>query len=202
MDDRVLNAMAKWPDVPAVYGYIGVDRRGNFWLQGDQVKHQRTVQFIARNYQLDDVGRAFFQNGPQRVYADLQVAPWIFRVDENGAIHCHTHMAVTALQGAWITPDGTVVLSTEHGPGVVHDQDLVMLMDHLSTPEGIEPFEAIQALQDGEQVTVRLGTNAGTVTLEYLPDDDFASHFGLELQPDPGDDSQVAVSPQRPAWRA
>ncbi|HET8728586.1 MAG TPA: DUF2946 family protein, partial [Alphaproteobacteria bacterium] len=31
MDESVLRAMTKWPNVPAVYGWLQLDQRGN-WL--------------------------------------------------------------------------------------------------------------------------------------------------------------------------
>ena len=201
MDDSVQRAMANWPNVPAVYGYIGVDRRGGFWLQGHRVSHQRTARYIARNYHLDDQGRAFFQNGPQRTYADLEATPWVYRIHDHGELRCHTDTPVAALRSAWLTPDGTVILTTEHGPGIVHDQDLGLLLDALSTPDGTEAMDALEALQGGGSVTVHLSLAAGAVTLGLLPDDHLARQFGFDPRPEPGDDPRAAVSEWRPAWQ-
>ena len=33
MDDIVKQAMAKWPNVPACSGWLGLDARGNWWLR-------------------------------------------------------------------------------------------------------------------------------------------------------------------------
>ena len=33
MDDIVKQAMAKWPNVPACWGWLGLDARGNWWLR-------------------------------------------------------------------------------------------------------------------------------------------------------------------------
>ena len=33
MDDIVRQAMAKWPHVPACYGWLGLDARGQWWLR-------------------------------------------------------------------------------------------------------------------------------------------------------------------------
>ena len=33
MDPAVLRGMARWPDVPAVYGWLALDRRGNWRLK-------------------------------------------------------------------------------------------------------------------------------------------------------------------------
>ena len=37
MDETGLRSMAKWPNVPAVYGWLTLDRRGNWLLQGERI---------------------------------------------------------------------------------------------------------------------------------------------------------------------
>ena len=72
MDASVIKAMARWPDVPAVYGWLSLDRRGRWCLRGEAVTHRGAVQFINRNYDHTSDGRWYFQNGPQRVFVDLE----------------------------------------------------------------------------------------------------------------------------------
>ena len=77
MDPIVARAMARWPNVPAVYGWLALDRRGNWLIKGERITHQSMREFIARNYQPDDAGRWYFQNGPQRVYVTLAYTPLV-----------------------------------------------------------------------------------------------------------------------------
>jgi len=77
MDDSVLRGLAKWPNVPAVYGWLALDRRGNFLLKGERIGNAALREFIARNYDCDERGRWFFQNGPQRVYVRLAYTPLV-----------------------------------------------------------------------------------------------------------------------------
>jgi len=56
MDDIVVRGMAKWPNVPAVYGWLSLDRRGN-WLLKDpasdsfgRIGNAALRAFIGRNY--------------------------------------------------------------------------------------------------------------------------------------------------------
>lgn len=89
MDDIVKQAMRKWPDVPNCFGWLALDRRGQWRMRddaaqqagapGDPIRHDGLVQFIARNYQCDSDGRWFFQNGPQRVFVELDYTPWVAR---------------------------------------------------------------------------------------------------------------------------
>ena len=57
MDDAVLRSMAKWPNVPAVYGWLRLDRRGNWLLKGERINNPAIVECIGRNYEPDAQGR-------------------------------------------------------------------------------------------------------------------------------------------------
>ena len=90
MDEQVLRSLIKWPNVPDCFGWLALDRRGQWrmrdefaqqnQLQGQAITHAALNEFISRNYACDDRGRYFFQNGPQRVYITLAATPWIARL--------------------------------------------------------------------------------------------------------------------------
>ena len=132
MDESVLRAMAKWPNVPAVYGWLALDRRGNWLIKRETIANAALNAFISRNYQHDDTGRWYFQNGPQRVFVDLDYVPWVYRVTNDAhaplALATHVGDAVNTLHGAWIDEQGRIVLHTDLGIGLVHDQDLDPLL--------------------------------------------------------------------------
>ena len=81
MDEQVLRSLVKWPNVPACYGWLALDRRGQWRmrdefaqtnkLRGQVIEHAVLKDFISRNYASDTLGRYFFQNGPQRVFITL-----------------------------------------------------------------------------------------------------------------------------------
>jgi hypothetical protein len=165
MDEIVLRAIQKWPDVPAVYGWLSLDRRGNWSLKGERIANPALAGFIARNYARDAVGRWFFQNGPQRVFVTLAYAPYVYRTYplESGGFDLRTHTGVRAARPstAWLDDNGAVLVETDVGVGVVHDRDLPDLLASLSGPGG-EPLE------DGaiEQLIARLpGTDDGNPRL-------------------------------------
>ena len=81
MDEIVARSIAKWPNVPAVYGWLELDRRGNWLIKGERIGNAALREFIARNYEADEQGRWFFQNGPQRVYVKLAYTPLVVRYD-------------------------------------------------------------------------------------------------------------------------
>ena len=77
MDETVLAAMAKWPGVPHVHGWLALTARGQWRLGGEPIAHAALRGFIDRIYACDRRGRWFFQNGPQRVYVTLELAPFL-----------------------------------------------------------------------------------------------------------------------------
>ncbi|MEJ8838654.1 DUF2946 family protein [Ramlibacter sp. AN1133] len=137
MDDIVRQAMAKWPNVPHCYGWLGLDDRGNWYMRDDRVqaagafpqakgsllRHEKLIDFIHRNYDHDAQGQWFFQNGPQRVYVELQATPWIWRVYSADAVTSHTGVPAQ-VQGCLLDEEGRLYLETDRGFGLVHTQDM------------------------------------------------------------------------------
>src|SRR6195256_885869 len=93
MDDIVIRGMAKWPNVPAVYGWLALDRRGQWRIKGELISNPTVTAFIGRNFERDERGCWFFQNGPQRVFVALDYAPLVLRVTgaEGSALEFEAH---------------------------------------------------------------------------------------------------------------
>ena len=146
MDDIVRQAMAKWPRVPHCRGWLGLDARGRWWLRdaaaqalgafaggvpgarGSLLQHEGLIAFIGRNYEADAQGQWFFQNGPQRVYVELEAAPWVWRLHEDGRVESHTGRPAQA-RGLWLDEAGRVYLLADLGLGLVHSQDMHLAAD-------------------------------------------------------------------------
>lgn len=138
MDDIVRQALAKWPHVPHCYGWLGLDARGDWYMRDDRVQaqgsfaqakgsrlqHDKLIDFIGRNYEADARGCWYFQNGPQRVYVELQVAPWVWRLAPDGGVHAHTGPALQ-VKASCLDELGRLYLHTDRGLGLVHTLDMV-----------------------------------------------------------------------------
>ena len=108
MDDIVKQAMAKWPNVPNCYGWLGLDERGHWYLRDDPtqarghfqsgvpgtkgslLQHEKLIEFIHRNYSADSTGAWYFQNGPQRVYVELAATPFVWRLSSDFKLTAQT----------------------------------------------------------------------------------------------------------------
>jgi hypothetical protein len=137
MDDIVKQALAKWPNVPHCYGWLGLDARGNWYLRddptqaagpfavakGSMLRHDKLIDFIQRNYEHDELGQWFFQNGPQRVYVELEAAPWVWRVSEDFSVRSHSGLAIEP-SACLLDEEGKLYLVAPIGLGLVHTQDV------------------------------------------------------------------------------
>ncbi|MGH6622971.1 MAG: DUF2946 family protein, partial [Burkholderiaceae bacterium] len=71
----------------------------------------------------DGCGNWFFQNGPQRVYVSLDLAPFIYRLDEFGRLVAHSDAQPRELRQVFADEDGRLYFETELGPGALDDRD-------------------------------------------------------------------------------
>lgn len=141
MDDIVKAALKKWPNVPACYGWLALDARGDWYMRDDRVQaagpfpqvkgsritHDKLKEFIHRNYERDEQGAWYFQNGPQRVYVELEATPLILGVERTGAtfrVTTHTGTQVSDVRGAWLDENGRLFLDTDLGLGLVRSLDM------------------------------------------------------------------------------
>jgi hypothetical protein len=136
MDSDVIAAMQRWPDVPPAYGWLQLDRRGQWFMSkpgeaASIVRNERLLEFIGRNFAVDATGNWFFQNGPQRVYVQLALAPIVWRIDDSGpTLKWVSHFGTVGVQTleAAQDKDGNIFIRTEQGTGVVDDRHLGKLV--------------------------------------------------------------------------
>ena len=174
MDEIVKAALKKWPNVPHCYGWLALDARGDWYMRderiqragpfprvkGSRIDHDKLKAFIERNYAADERGCWCFQNGPQRVYVQLEAAPWVWRLRWQGdhlVPRSHTDLAAT-VRSVWLDETGRIFLDTELGFGIVHSQDM---------------FDAAGAVEQG------------LWTPQALAIADAPQRFGYTLEPQP-----------------
>ena len=122
MDDIVVRSIAKWPGVPAVYGWLELDRRGNWRIKGEKIANVALREFIARNYAADPRGCWFFQNGPQRVYVSLAYTPWVVHYEGDAIFdHCGRPFAV---EQTFLDEEGSVLVVQQKKIALLDDRDL------------------------------------------------------------------------------
>lgn len=141
MDDIVKAALKKWPNVPDCRGWLALDARGDWYMRddrtqatgpfpqakGSRILHDKLREFIGRNYEADADGCWFFQNGPQKVFVELEAAPWVFgvqQVDGGFRVETHTGRPVPSVDAVLVDEHGRLFLHTPLGLGLVRSADM------------------------------------------------------------------------------
>ncbi len=151
MDNSVIDAIKRWPNVPAAWGWLSLTCRGEWRLHplgdaghggsGESISNEHITGFINRNYVGDGLGQWLFQNGPQKVYVRLDSTPYILRTSwgENGVerhITTHNGLMIKSIEAWFVDQYGHVYALTDIGMGRVDDRDLIALTAQLKTPLG------------------------------------------------------------------
>lgn len=193
MDESVRKAMAKWPNVPALYGWLRLDATGRWYLKGEVITHRGLIDFIGRNYQADGHGRWYFQNGPQRGYVTLDYTPWILHVDSDGALRTHTGARVGPGASAAIDDQGNLLIATERGVGLVDPDALPVVIEWLVHGDGRSADEeALAAVMAGDtDDPLFLEVDGRRLPVERIPRAEIPDRFGFISTPRPEDEDDA-----------
>ena len=191
MDADVLAAIARWPNVPAVYGWLSLTARGEWRLRGERIENAAIRAFFDRNYAGDARGRWYVQNGPQRVYVALAATPWVYRLDGQG-ISTHTGLRPRRCEGVALLDDGRLLLLTELGCGLIDDRDSARCLDALTDLDGQPlPADGLVRWIDGELLAAlapdRLWLQGPRLPVDRLREVELPSRFGFVRTPQPAD---------------
>lgn len=195
MDDIVKQAMAKWPDVPHCYGWLALDARGGWRMRDEQVQLENLpgerlhnaalLAFIHRNYAADERGCWYFQNGPQRVYVNLESTPYVARTDPVQGLVVQTGAALGPVEHAYMTASGMLLVQAGGTLAQVDDRDVAQLIATMQSDGAPVADDTLLAwLETGTgMLTLRLGD--ATLAMERLPDGELGPRFGFVARPQP-----------------
>ena len=194
MDDIVKQAMAKWPNVPYCYGWLALDARGAWRMRdeaaqragapGDRLTNAALVGFIARNYLSDERGCWYFQNGPQRVYVNLETTPFIARTDPAQGLVLHTGQPLGAPDEAYLTDAGGIVLRAGQVVAQVDDRDAAQLLQAFELDGRPAAIEDVMAWLEGGAGDLALRWQDRGIAVGRLAADDVPGRFGFVRRPD------------------
>ena len=195
MDDIVKQALAKWPNVPHCYGWLALDARGawrmrderaqHLGLAGDKLTQPALLGFINRNYAADQRGCWYFQNGPQRVYLNLEATPYIARTDPQQGLVLHTGEAVEAIDHAFLTGSGELIGQSGAKVAQLDDRDGAQLMQMLDIDGEPASDEALMAWLEGGTGGLALRYRGQRVPVERVERGDVATRFHFTRLPSP-----------------
>lgn len=195
MDDIVKKAMAKWPNVPHCYGWLALDARGawrmrderaqHLGLAGDKVIQQALLGFINRNYTVDERGCWYFQNGPQRVYLNLETTPYVARTDPQHGLVLHTGAPLATVDAALMTGVGELIVQCDGKVAQVDDRDMAQMLGSMEVDDAPVTDEALMAWLEGAAGELTLRYRERRVPVKRIERDQVPGHFGFTRLPAP-----------------
>jgi hypothetical protein len=195
MDEIVKQAMAKWPNVPHCFGWLALDARGGWRMRdersqalklaGDKISNPALLGFINRNYTHDEKGRWYFQNGPQRVYVNLEATPFIARTDPVHGFVLHSGDVLKRIDAAWLTEAGQLVLKSGEAIALVDDRDMAQCLPQLRIGGATaSDDQLLNWLSTAGNVGTLLLEHEGThVPVAHIQRDAIAGQFGFVPAP-------------------
>ncbi|AEK63617.1 DUF2946 family protein [Collimonas fungivorans] len=193
MDQIVAQAMQKWPNVPHCYGWLALDARGAWRMRdeqaqrhklpGDKIMHTALVGFINRNYGADENGCWYFQNGPQRVYVDLELTPYIAHTDPMQGFVLQTGAAMATVESVMMTEQGQLLLIAPGQLAAVDDRDLAQCLADLRMDGNTISDEALLDWIAAPQQTLTWQKSGTTLPVTHIATKNIATHFGFTQHP-------------------
>jgi hypothetical protein len=198
MDEIVKQALAKWPNVPHCFHWLALDARGSWrmrderaqslGLPGDKILRNVLADFINRNYTCDEQGRWYFQNGPQRVYVDLEATPYIARTDPAHGFVLHTGEPLPQADTAWLTEAGRLILQFEGKAAQVDDRDVATCLTQLRRDGlAVEDDGLLTWLNDdaADRGHLHLLIGAAAIPVRSVKCAEIPALFGFVQRPEP-----------------
>tara|TARA_R110001599_G_scaffold64023_3_gene179021 strand:+ start:647292 stop:647933 length:642 start_codon:yes stop_codon:yes gene_type:complete len=198
MDMIVEQALIKWPNVPHCFGWLGLDARGAWRMQAPQnsekpacgiqtkklpsekIRHPVLLDFINRNYTHDAQGRWYFQNGPQRVYIDLESTPYIARTDPAGHFSLHTGAQMTCVETVWLSEQGKVYLQQKDTVALLDDRDMAQWLTRVYMDGSIINDEHLLAWLDKPiDEAISFQWQGRSISIKPIFEQGVAAHFGF-----------------------
>lgn len=197
MDEIVRQAMSKWPNVPHCFGWLRLDARGSWrmrderaqqlGLAGEPIRHPALLAFIERNYGHDEQGRWYFQNGPQRVYVDIEWMPLILRTQavQGGLppLQLHSGEAFGAIEAAWMDEQGRLYLRAGERVAGVDDRDLAQLLPALQSAGRHDEEALLRWLEGDDGIALNYCAGARDLPLQRVLAADITRQFGFVALP-------------------
>jgi len=185
--------MAKWPNVPHCYGWLALDARGGWRMRdeaaqranapGDRLSNVKLVGFINRNYLHDEHGNWYFQNGPQRVYVNLEATPFIARTDPQQGLVLQTGQALADVERVYLSDAGAIVFVAGETVAQLDDRDVAQVLGLLELNGVAASDEAVMAWLEGGSGQVTLPWGGRSLDVERISGAELPQKFGFNRIP-------------------
>ena len=133
--DSLSKLLQKWPNVPDVFNWLSLDRRGIWRIKGSPITNRAMVEAINSSYFCDVDGSWFFQNGPQKVFVTLDYTPYVIFVYRSGndpILKTHNGIKIRNIEEIYLDSELNFLITWDGRLGIILDRDLQVLIDGMS----------------------------------------------------------------------
>jgi len=185
MDAMVLASLAKWPNVPAVFGWLRLDARGQWWLREERLNQAAIVsgRGALLKIVLDD-------GEPAPAGAELELVgdPKGFFVARRGEAGWQWLPDIDpgTPRLALLDEGGRLFVEAGGELAVVDDRELLALSDAMRrSADGQPPTAADWAAWQEGGLALQLRLPEGSLPLRPLAAADVSRRYGVVLSPQP-----------------
>jgi hypothetical protein len=193
MDELVKQSLTKWPNVPHCYGWLALDARGAFRMRdetaqaahqpGDIIRHESLLAFIYRNYDCDSRGAWYFQNGPQRVYVELESTPFIARTDPECGFVLHDRAPLREIDQVFMTNEGQLIIQSHQKIAMLDPNDLAQCLSMLSiNGHSVEDNDLLNWLSTPHQA-LKMKLGQAFKSVEWVASNQLENRFSFIAHP-------------------
>jgi hypothetical protein len=191
MDAQVEKALKKWPNLPHCFGWLALDARGNWRMRddnaqkknlpGDKIIQPALIGFINRNYTHDNQGHWYFQNGPQRVYVDLEAAPYIAHTESDADFVLQTGEQLQKIEAVWLSDQGRFWLQGDGKIALLDDRDLTQCLNLLRIADhAVTDTQLMAWLNDSESLLkLTFSWNNSVIEVGHLEESIVSKRFNF-----------------------
>ncbi len=133
--DSLSKLLQKWPNVPDVFNWLSLDRRGTWRIKGSPITNPTMIKAINSSYFCDVDGSWFFQNGPQKVFVTLDYTPYVifaYRAGDELKLKTHSGTEIKKIDEIYLDSDLNFLITWDGRLGIISDRDLQILIDGMS----------------------------------------------------------------------
>jgi hypothetical protein len=193
MDELVKQSLAKWPNVPHCYGWLALDARGAFRMRdeaaqaahqpGDIIRHESLLNFIYRNYDCDTRGAWYFQNGPQRVYVELEATPFIARTDPELGFVLHDRTPMHDIDQLFMTNSGQLIIQSHQKIAMLDPNDLAHCLAMLYVENHAIADEDLLKWLIAPNQSLQMKLGKQFINVEWVDSNQLQKRFGFIAHP-------------------
>jgi hypothetical protein len=150
---------------------------------GDIIRHESLLNFIYRNYDCDTRGAWYFQNGPQRVYVELEATPFIARTDPELGFVLHDRTPMHDIDQLFMTNSGQLIIQSHQKIAMLDPNDLAHCLAMLYVENHAIADEDLLKWLIAPNQSLQMKLGKQFINVEWVDSNQLQKRFGFIAHP-------------------